>query len=1437
MVLKQLRQFHSTLRLLVSWLLFCLLTLPPVAWANPTGGEVAYGSATFDNNGNILTITNSNGTVINWQDFSIQSGELTRFIQSGADSTVLNRVLGNNLSAIYGTLSSNGQVVLINPNGIVIGAGGIVDTAGFVASTLSITNEQFQAGGTLKFMSQGETGTITNLGKISASHGDVILISKQVVNHGQISALKGTAGLYASDEVEIFLAESGENKGLVRLSKSTESRHPTATGIENTGTIEAARAELKATGNIYALAINNTGIIRATGTQTIDGVVHFSGRGGTVQSSGTIAAKKGNGDGGRVVIEGDRIGLIGAALIDVRGHNGGKVYLGGDYQGKNTEIYNAQRTVVGSGVRILANALEAGQGGRVIVWANGETFFLGAIEAKGGTVSGNGGFVEVSGKQNLYLRGTVNVLAANGEAGTILLDPQDITIQGTGSNDIEISDNQILFAEATGVDWTITASALNALTGNILLQATQDIFVNYAIALTTSGQSLTLSAGRDLQVNAAISTTDGDVTLEADTGTLTIGYAVNAGTGNVTLINNGMITGTGLITANVLNLSGSGEVGNGGQYLDTVASTVQLAKSSGDTFLTNGGDVNLIGSTNGNLTINVNTGGGITQTASLAVSGNFNFTAAGAVVLTNASNDFSTITNGLTLNSFADISITDGVGGLNIVGSGLSTPGAYIILNVSAGSLDLGTSNIYSAGGNIAITAYGITNAGATISADGGVIILDALGQDISIPGTDLLSSNGGTAITIKNAHNVELGFINASIGNVQLGGNGAGEEITGNITQIGSITANDLNLRFSGNVDLTSSSNNIGNLITVTQLAAGSVQINDHNLNLGVVTLQGGSSFTTTALSGDLNITDDITAGADTNLTFMAGDSISLAAGKTVSLGGVGGGSITFLADNSFELIGTFTSGAGSTIVGSATGEVTINAVDFLHDGTITAPTVRIAPTSSSGTVFLHDMTNNPGTFSLSQTEINNISTSQLIIGQSGGYDGATVVDAINFNYNVEFAGGEGITDINAPITATGYTVTLGNLPVNLNADITAATVFFTSDVAVSGGRTITGEVKFVSDLALTVTGDLTVTGGLEVLNVGGLSITYDGNLNVGGAVIIPGQLSVSNTGVQDLILDHAANQIGTLGDISGGSGNITINDSTGGIIIDGIIDSFGDTTIKTAGGDIEFATGDKYITATGVGKKIVLVTDGNLINNSAYGATALDVSGGAVWWVYVGNDTGNVLNGLTPDVQGVGAPYPLHPSNTSVNNLIIVPPIILPPVILPPRDNPPEPPVPEPEKPGPIVDPPNPDNLIKSPETLGKDILPPPPSDDPAAKDQSTDDDEEVKPGETVSVDADGNPVNSTPPPALQKSLSGEVKSTLSDALSEEENADQPAAETNVGSQSPGNDPAQDDASVPPGGSLSIGLDGQPSNAPLPTSLQNAVNTVVRGSLAGAL
>ncbi len=406
--------------------------------ANPTGHAVVHGTASVQQLGNILNITNSPNAIINWGSFSIGVNELTRFIQQSGNSAVLNRVIGQDPSAILGALQSNGRVFLINPNGIVFGAGSQINVAGLVASTLNLSNDDF-LNNRMKFTDGAGAGSVVNQGNITG--GSVYLVGNAVTNHGLITSPNGEVVLAAGNSVELvnpgtpnlrveIVASDNEAKNLGTITADAGRIGIYAGLITNSGTLNASSAVAEG-GKILLKATLNTTLATGsltTASGTSGGTVEIQS-GDTTLVSGSVTATGSAGGGGTVHVLGNQVGLIDAASIDVSGQTGGgTVLVGGDYQGKNPTIQNAFRTFVGTDATINANAVTAGDGGKVIVWADDVTRFYGNIAARGGAVGGNGGFTEVSGKRNLDYQGLTDLRAPNGLVGSLLLDPSDINI-------------------------------------------------------------------------------------------------------------------------------------------------------------------------------------------------------------------------------------------------------------------------------------------------------------------------------------------------------------------------------------------------------------------------------------------------------------------------------------------------------------------------------------------------------------------------------------------------------------------------------------------------------------------------------------------------------------------------------------------------------------------------------------------------------------------------------------------------------------------------------------------------------------------------------------------------------------------------------------------------------------------------------------------------
>ncbi len=418
----------------------------PVVWAvNPTGPTVVHGTVNFSNQGKTLLITNTPGAIINWQQFNIGKGFTTQFIQQSAQSTVLNRVVSNQPSEILGTLRSNGQVYLINQAGILFGAGAVVDVHGLIASTLNISNADFLLN-RLRF-NDGQGASVVNQGKITTPvGGQVYLIGDDVRNEGVIITPQGQVLLAAGKS--ITLVNSTTPNIHVTLHAGGQAINlGTAQGgsidiyaglIEQQGLLRANSATRDAQGNIVLSASQAVNLTQDSSTQAngVNGGNVSVRSAGSTTVAGQISATGTTGRGGQIKILGEQVTLTDHARVDASGDTGGgSALIGGDFQGKNAAVQNAARTLVAQGAMVNVDARVKGRGGRVVVWANDHTDYRGHITARGGAKGGNGGKVEVSGKQSLVFKGTVNTLAPKGQAGSLLLDPTTLCVLSGASVD------------------------------------------------------------------------------------------------------------------------------------------------------------------------------------------------------------------------------------------------------------------------------------------------------------------------------------------------------------------------------------------------------------------------------------------------------------------------------------------------------------------------------------------------------------------------------------------------------------------------------------------------------------------------------------------------------------------------------------------------------------------------------------------------------------------------------------------------------------------------------------------------------------------------------------------------------------------------------------------------------------------------------------------
>jgi len=524
--------------------------------ANPKGGQVLAGTASIVNGTNTTVITQSSDkAILHWSDFSIQAHESVTFVQPNQSSIALNRIVGSNPSQILGQLSANGQVFLLNPRGVFFGPNAHVDVAGLVASTLHITDADFLAGQYRFTQTPDSTGQIMNAGNIQTTEGGyIVLLGDQVENEGVLLAQLGAVVLASGDQVSLDL----QGDGLIQFAVDAATLSDLA-AVRNQGDIIAEGGRVlmtaKVSQTLLSTVVKNEGLVQANSIVDHAGEVFLVAQGGDVIHSGIIDVSGEQADGGRVRILGDRVGVMGSAVINASGNNGGQINVGGDFQGQGA-LQLASHTSVLSGAKIQADG-HIGAGGQVIFWADDVMRFAGHISATG--EHGDGGFVEVSGKHTLRFTGFVDTQSTFAESGSLLLDPDDIFISGSpGIDDCGVAaDQSCLFADVSGGFVTISADILEALSSNVILQAENDIAVDgladgsLDFSLLGSGESVKFQAGGSIFFNgAALSTNGADVFLQALSPDATLQGSgvididgINANGGNITLLGQSLSLG------------------------------------------------------------------------------------------------------------------------------------------------------------------------------------------------------------------------------------------------------------------------------------------------------------------------------------------------------------------------------------------------------------------------------------------------------------------------------------------------------------------------------------------------------------------------------------------------------------------------------------------------------------------------------------------------------------------------------------------------------------------------------------------------------------------------------------------------------------------------------------------------------------------------------
>ena len=485
------------------------------AQAGPEDGRIVNGSGSISQSGTHTDIRqNSDFLATHWGSFNIAAHESVQAHQPAASSRLLIRVDGGGATNIAGNYTSNGITILENRNGVQFSRGAIINVGGLLATSSRISGV---AGANWQL--NGTGGAVVNHGQIAAGAGGVVLAAVRVENHGKITAQGSDVSLGAGSAFTVDFAGSLVGFEVKKAADGASVVHDGV--IESQGGIVSLSAQEAQAVRTNVVSVG--GVVKATRLERRGGVVYLSGgTQGIAEVSGDVSASK------KVQTTGKYVVVKEGALLKAP-----EILVGGDFQGGG-DVQTAQRTLVERGA-----LLDAGAGGRVIVWSDETTWFNGNISAPDG-------FAEVSGKEVL-----ASVHLAGIDVGELLLDPADIIIAAAGTGDAVTAS---IAAADPGMTLTLDVATINTFAGALSLAASDTIMVDGEINKPTG--NLTLIAGGVLTINANITTSAGDlaltgasIALTAETTTLTGGaisltgvISETADTRNLTITASGIVT-------------------------------------------------------------------------------------------------------------------------------------------------------------------------------------------------------------------------------------------------------------------------------------------------------------------------------------------------------------------------------------------------------------------------------------------------------------------------------------------------------------------------------------------------------------------------------------------------------------------------------------------------------------------------------------------------------------------------------------------------------------------------------------------------------------------------------------------------------------------------------------------------------------------------------
>ncbi|ENQ1203037.1 filamentous hemagglutinin N-terminal domain-containing protein [Salmonella enterica] len=1164
--------------------------LPAMALAAdlPTGGQIVGGQGSISTSGNQMTIhQQTQNMAANWHSFDIGKNNTVQFVQPNSSSVALNRVTGASGSQIMGTLKANGQVFILNPNGVLFGKNARVDVGGLVASTKNISTTDFMKGQYTLSGSGNPGAQVVNQGSLTTSKGGyIVLAGERVSNSGTVTTPSGKTILAAGKTVTLQL----DNGGLTSVSVNGSVVNAL---VENQGLISATNGQVYLTAKgqdmLLNTVVNNSGTVEAKGLANRGGeIVLNGGDSGVVSQSGHLLADSQTGQGGKITLEGQNIHLAGGSLTTATGKTGGgEVYVGGGWQGQDSHIKNASKVVMDKAATVDVSATENGNGGTAVLWSDDYTNFRGTVLAKGGAKSGDGGRVETSSHRNLQASGAVDASARAGHGGEWLLDPTDVTIVGAGA------DTGIDSATADGTDiFTPTASGGQILNSSIVNQ----LNAGTSVTVKTSGTDTDGETG-NITVNANIiktAGTDAKLTLLADNNISTgdnVSIGATTGKLNLDLLAGNTTNNASISLGKFINISL-----NGG---DLLADAGNSASGVSLTFMNNG---KIKG---GNVTLNLSRGLG------------------GYAYNVNADND-------LTING----SVTGSTGWGAVLGF---TAGGKLAMN-SPGSISLQANDPGNGGGRVLISG----DKGVTLNAAAGTVTLNA--AKAATNGVNITSGNGAVSITnmVQDGSN-GMTLTNANISSKD------GIVLNGTTFWGQAVVMSGVNLTTGGDVDITGLAKNLttGGLGAASssgvQLSGSNISSTGGNITLtgtagtdvshpSISSLQVSNSTFTTNNALTLNGTTETTTGVK-----VTGSTLSAA---TLNVNGVARVQGTGFSLATSQLLGGLAdlTNVSLSSAGSAAGAQNVLDNSIVNDAnrdTLLAKRIEnMTSVEMNGTAIFDDSAKSDKGWTHDYSSVDTPNGGWIFNNTSVTAGGDVNLKGVAFtNATVTVSNGSLTLDNGGAVPLTGTTVTVNDGAVSVhsgggNIDLTKGNISAKRDITLktdNGTVLISGANATVKANITSSDGDIMITGnsgtsmGVRLVNANltSINMSINGSAIGGsnddmasfGAVSLFGadEFHVANTGHGEMngyvnnYLDLTRNGAIVIGQIfAGGDTNV---------VFDGSFDIKGDaftTGAKPSSTyDIFFNNGSSSITFKGGKSSLTSCSHGVYTRFSAYSAT----------------------------------------------------------------------------------------------------------------------------------------------------------------------------------------------------------------------------------------